>query len=291
MVIGCLGAKAQIMFKTEYFGKSSYRISEGDNSEKVGDSKGSAIVYQAGVNVPLSLKLDENNRPTMWAVSIGGAYANLNNDNFKEPLVIDEILNLGINLNYLRPLNNKWSMMASIGGGLFMPTTRLSQARFNNVLGNVGAIFICHLRPNLDLGGGAAFNNSFGFPMIFPTFYLDWKLEGRYNVKASMINGFEISGGYKVNDNISLNIVAEMNGQMAIVEEDDKDKIFTHQYIIAGFRPEIKLGKHIQIPITLGVSAVRPAEINDRKLKSLFRDKSYYFQASPYGSIGLNINF
>ena len=291
IVFGWSSMNAQVMFKTEYFGKSNYRITEGDTDEKVGNSKGSAIVYSGGVNIPLSLKLNENNRPTMWAVSMGGAYAKLDNKNFTESLVIDEVMNLGLNLNHLRPISDRWSMMASVGGGIYMPNTRLSKIRFKNVLGSAGVIFIYHLKPNLELGGGVALNNSFGYPMAFPAFYLNWTTEGQFDVKVSLMDGLEISAGYKVSKCLSLNIVAEMNGQMALIEQDGKDKIFSHQYLVAGFRPEIKIGKYVSIPITAGISAMRPTEITDRKLKSMFQDRGYYFQIAPYASAGLKIGF
>lgn len=46
MMTACTGLNAQIMFKTEYFGESDYRMTEGDTDRKVGNSKGSAVVYQ-----------------------------------------------------------------------------------------------------------------------------------------------------------------------------------------------------------------------------------------------------
>lgn len=279
------------MFKTEYFGRSGYRVSEGETKENVGNSKGSAMVFQGGVNIPLSVKLNENNRPTSWAISVGGAYAKLDNKNFTEPLVIDEIMNIGLSLNHLRPLNEKWSLMATIGAGIYMPGTNFSQIGFKNVLGSVGAVFIRHLKPNLDIGGGLAVNNSFGYPMLFPAFYLNWKTDGKYDVKISMIKGLEMSVGYDVNENLRLYLIAEMNGQMALLEQDGKDKIFSHMYLVTGFRPEIKIGKNVSIPITAGINAWRPAEMTDRKLKSMFKDKEYYFRASPYASVGLKIGF
>ena len=153
---------AQISFKTEYFGPSNYRLGDGDSDEKIGNSKGSAMVYQGGINIPLSLKLNEKNRPTIWSIGASGAYAKLNNSNFTAPLVISEVLNVGISLNYLRPLNDRWSLKAGIGGGIFMPSTKLSQVSFKNILASGSAVFIRHLKPNLDLGGGLAINNSFG---------------------------------------------------------------------------------------------------------------------------------
>lgn len=291
MSIVCIEVQSQVSFKTEYFGKSQYRISDGDTDEKVGNSKGSAMVYRGGINIPLSMKLNENNRPTIWSIAMGGAYVKLDNKNFTEPLVVDEIMNLGLSLNHLRPISNRWSMMISIGGGIYMPSTKFSQIRFKNVLGSAGAIFIYHLKPNLELGGGIALNNSFGYPMAFPALYLNWTTEGKYAVKISMMQGLEVSAGYNINKNISLNIVAEMNGQMALLEQDGKDKIFTHQYIITGFRPQIKIGKHISMPITAGISAIRPTEITDRTIKNMFKDGGYYFQIAPHASVGLIIGF
>lgn len=288
-VVFCLGLNAQIIFKTEYLGRSSYRITEGETNEKVGNSKGSAMVFQGAVNIPLSVKFNEHNRPTRWALTVGGAYVKLNNQNFTEPLVIDEMLNVGVNLNHLRPLNYKWSLMASLGAGVYMPGTQFSKMGFTNVLGSAGVVFIRHLKPNLQLGAGLAINNSFGFPMLFPAVYLDWKTESRYTVKVSVIRGLEVSAGYDVNKNLALQIIAEMSGQAALLKQDGKNKIFSHAYLVTGFRPEIKLANKVSIPVTIGLNAWRPSGITDRKFKSMFQEKEYYFQASLYASVGVKI--
>ncbi|UYQ91431.1 DUF6268 family outer membrane beta-barrel protein [Chitinophaga horti] len=282
---------AQVTFKTEYFGQSHYKVAEGETSQRIGDSKGSAMVFQGGVNIPISKKTDINNRPTVWSVSVGGAYARLKNKNFTEPLVIDELLNMGVSLNHLRPLNDKWSLMANVGGGVFMPGTDLSRISLKNVLGSAGVIFIRHLRPNLDLGGGLALNNSFGVPMVFPAVYLNWRTEGKYDVKIAVIKGLEVAAGYEFSERLRLDLVAEMNGQTALLEQNGQDKMFSHVYLVTGLRPEFKIGKKISIPITVGLSAWRPASINDRKLKSIFRDKEYSFQASGYASVGIKMAF
>lgn len=285
------GVSAQITLKSEYFGKSSYRLSEGDRDEKVGDSKGSAVVHQAAIMLPISLKVDEENRPTMWAINANGAYVDLHNENFTEPLVVDKVMNLSLGIIHLRPLNERWSMMAVVDVGTYLPGTQFSEIKFKNILGNAGAVFIYRLKPNLELGGGVALNNSFGYPMLFPAFYLNWEIDGHYFAKVSVLQGIKISAGYKVNENLSLNIIAEMNGQMALLEQDGKNKIFSHQYMIAAFQPEVKISQYITIPIAVGISAMRPAEINDRSIKNIFRDKEYYFQISPYLSAGLQVTF
>lgn len=281
----------QIVFKTEHFGRSAYRRTEGETDEKVGNSKGSASVYRGGISIPLSMKMDEHNRPRMWSVSMGGAYASLTNKNFEEDLVLDEIMNLGVSLTHLRSLNRKWSMLLVAGGGVYAPTTRFSQIRFKQVLGSMGAVFICHLRPNLELGGGIALNNSFGYPMAFPAFYLNWVLEKQFTLRTSLMEGIEIQAGYHINKVVKLNLVAEMNGQMALTEKDGKDKIFSHQYLIVGFRPELKIGSKVLFEATAGIHAFRPAEYSDRSLKGMFSDSGYYFQVAPYASAGISVCF
>uniref|UniRef100_UPI0029316230 DUF6268 family outer membrane beta-barrel protein n=1 Tax=Pedobacter antarcticus TaxID=34086 RepID=UPI0029316230 len=67
--ITCINVNAQVFFKTEYFGTSRYQMTQGDSSQTIGNSKGSAVVYQGGINIPLSMKLNEKNRPTMWSIS------------------------------------------------------------------------------------------------------------------------------------------------------------------------------------------------------------------------------
>lgn len=172
-----------------------------------------------------------------------------------------------------------------------MPGTRFSDIRLKNVLGSVGAIFIYHLRENFDLGGGVVMNNSFGYPMVFPAFYLNWTTEGRFAIKASMLEGMEVSAGYNASKSISLSLIAEMNGQMALLEQDGEDKMFSHQYIVAGIRPELRIGKRLSVLLTAGIHAMRPAEMTDRSLKSLFQGKGYYFQVSPYVSGGVKVGF
>lgn len=120
-------AQIQIQVKTEYLGESSYRKTDGKTYQKVGDAKGSAVIYQSDLNIPVSMKLNEKNRPTIWSISGRFAQTRLNNRNFDEPIVINKIMNVGLNLNHLRPLNDKWSIMASIGGGTYMPSTEFSQ--------------------------------------------------------------------------------------------------------------------------------------------------------------------
>jgi hypothetical protein len=62
-------------------------------------------------------------------MGLGGAYASLNNKNFSDDMV-SEIMNLQLGVFYLRPLNDKWSMMANIGVGVYAPFAEFSKIRY-----------------------------------------------------------------------------------------------------------------------------------------------------------------
>ena len=56
---------------------------------------------------------------------------------------------------------------------------------------------------------------------------------------------------------------------MALTELNVDDKIFTHQYIVVGFRPEFKVSKHISLPVMVGIHAVRNAYYDGRSWRFL----------------------
>ncbi|PPL02708.1 hypothetical protein SAMN05444682_10333 [Parapedobacter indicus] len=292
MLLG-LGARAQqLSFKTEYIGNSGYYyLPPGEKPrEKIGDARGSAMVYQGAFSMPLSMKLNANNRPTAWGVGLGAAYVSLKNRNFSEHRV-SEIVNLQLGVYHVRPLNDKWSMRASVGVGVFTPTTDFSRISFNNVLGSGGVVFIRHLNPKLDIGGGVAINSSLGYPMVFPAVYVNWRHDGKFDVTIELVEGLDVSAGYGFNDRFKLSYALEMNGQVALLTKDGKDVIFSHQYIVTGFRPELTLGKTgLSITAMAGLNLFRPASYSDRTLKGVFAgDNDYHFSASPYASVGFKM--
>lgn len=294
LIVG-LNLKAQISFKTEYFGTSTYwHETGGDSREKIGDCKGSAVVYQGSVNIPLSVKQTKYNRPSVWGIAINGAYASLNNENFTgnwEGLVTNQIMNGALGISHIRPLNDKWSLMASVGVGIYAPSADFSKIRYKHVLGNVAVLFVRHLRPNLEIGGGVAVNSTFGFPMVFPAIYFNWNHDGIFDFKVSVMDGLGLSAGYNINKHLTLSVIVEMSGQSAFMEKDDKDVIFSHQYFISGLRPEIKLGNDISVPITVGANLIRSGFFSERTLKGMFSNNDYYFQTSLYMSAGIKVDF
>ncbi|MFV0332029.1 MAG: DUF6268 family outer membrane beta-barrel protein [Dysgonomonas sp.] len=284
-------ANAQAYLKAEYIGSSSYK--DIDNNKTGG--KGDAKIISGGVQIPLSMKMNENNRPIVWGIGLGGSYTSFNNRNIPTDLCPEEILNAQLSLMHMRPISEKWSIIASLGAGVYTAHADLSKIRMKSVLAHGGVIFIWHLRDNLDVGMGLAINNSFGYPMAFPAFYLNWELHGRYEVKVSMVDAVSVSAGIKLKDYFKLNLVAEMNGSLALEKINGEEKMFSHQYIVTGIQPEFTIGKSLSIPITAGIVADRPAFYEKRSLKSFFkamnREHDPHFTVAPYVSVGLKYRF
>lgn len=286
-------AQAQLAIKAEYFGESSYWQDKGEEPrERIGTTKGLAVVYNATLNIPLSSRLDKNEKPILWGAGIAGSYASLKNKNFTDDLVIPEIANLSAVLYHMRSINDRWSMIMSVGAGIYAPTSVLKEIHAKHLLGSMSAIFIYKMSPNLDLGAGLAINSTFGYPMAFPALYVNWRMQGNLDFKLALTNGLEVKAGLNMHKNLSLSLIGEMNGQTALLTKDEKDVIFTHQYIIAALEPEIKINKSIHIPLRVGINAIRSAYFSDRTFKAMFQNKNnYYFQIAPYASAVVTIDF
>ncbi len=282
---------AQFSFKTEYIGKSAYR--DDDTDQKVENYKGSSILYQADLSIPLSVQVNKNGLPRMWSVDLSMTYVNLNNYNFQDNLVGDEIFNSYLGVSNVIPLSKKWMIATSLGIGIYSPTTQISKITNKQILGNMAALFICNIRPNLQLGFGLAFNNTFGYPMVFPALYLEWNTEGKWIAHINMTDGFVSSFGYQFNKFFSLNVAWEVTGQMSFVEKDHKDMMFSQTHMIAGIRPEFKLGEKLTIPVTLGINTMRFAGYEKRTLKAMFAgtEPGGWFDVAPYLSTGFSVQF
>lgn len=281
-------AHAQIYLKSEYIPYSNFKDENGNNLGGKADLK----TVDGSVRIPVSIRMDENNKPTAWAVALSGTYASMSEANrLSKDYYMPEILNVQIGLMHMRPLTEKWSMIATLGAGIY--SSNLDKISGKSILGQGGILFIKHAKPNFDWGVGIAINNALGYPMIFPSFYLDWRLDGRYDFKLSMYNSFEVSLSSQINDNLKLSIVGESKGLMSAVKKDGKDMYFVTQYGYAGIQPEYKIAKSLSVFATGGVSFARDTYFQARTLKAFFDSKDDYphFGVSAYFSVGIKYGF
>ena len=282
---------AQISVKTEYISNSEFYDAVADTNT----GNGSAMIYSAGAMVPLSMQAsaedDPYKRATIWGVALSGTFVKMDNQNFpigKE--LPSQVMNLGATALHLRPLKERWSMLMALGIGSYTPENRLSAIRIDeNVLGNGALVFIWHWRPNLEIGGGVALNNSFGYPMVFPAFYLKYTggFSDKFTIDINLLDGTKVAFGYDYSENLSLKLVANIGGYLAYLRRNGQKEMFSSQTFFVGLEPEFKLGKHISIPVTFGGSFIRSGRYRERTLSAMFASEAKNEDGSARSSVFL----
>ena len=282
---------AQISVKTEYISSSEFYDAVADTNT----GNGSAMIYSAGAMVPLSMQAsaedDPYKRATIWGVALSGTFVKMDNHNFpigKE--LPSQVMNLGATVLHLRPLKERWSMLMALGIGSYTPENRLSAIRIDeNVLANGALVFIWHWRPNLEIGGGVALNNSFGYPMVFPALYLKYKggFSDKFTIDVSLLDGTKVAFGYDYSENLSLKLVANIGGYSAYLRRNGQKEMFSSQTFFVGLEPEFKLGKHISIPVTFGGSFIRSGRYRERTLSAMFASEAKNEDGSARSSMFL----
>lgn len=282
---------AQISVKTEYIGNSEFYDAVADTNT----GNGSAMIYSAGAMVPLSMQAsaedDPYKRATIWGVALSGTFVKMDNHNFpigKE--LPSQVMNLGATALHLRPLKERWSMLMALGIGSYTPENRLSAIRIGeNVLANGALVFIWHWKPNLEIGGGVALNNSFGYPMLFPALYLKYKggFSDKFTIDINLLDGTKVAFGYDYSENLSLKLVANIGGYSAYLRRNGQKEMFSSQTFFVGLEPEFKLGKHISIPVTFGGSFIRSGRYRERTLSAMFASEAKNEDGSARSSVFL----
>ena len=297
-----VSAFAQISVKAEYIGNSKFYDAVADTN--TGD--GSATIYSASAMVPLWIQApdeeDPYKRATVWGVALSGTFVKMENQNFpigKE--LPSQVMNLGATALHLRPLKERWSMLMALGIGSYTPENQLSAIHIGeNVLANGALVFVWHWRPNLEIGGGVALNNSFGYPMVFPAFYLKYKggFSDKFTIDVNLLDGAKVAFGYNYHKNLSLKLVANMGGYLAYLKRNGQKEMFSSQTFFVGLEPEFKIGKHISIPITAGAIFLRTGRYRNRALGAMFEPeaknedgtvRSSQFNPAFYFSAGITI--
>ncbi|MFC2426302.1 MAG: DUF6268 family outer membrane beta-barrel protein [Capnocytophaga leadbetteri] len=282
---------AQISVKTEYIGNSEFYDAVADTNT----GNGSAMIYSAGAMVPLSMQAsaedDPYKRATIWGVALSGTFVKMDNHNFpigKE--LPSQVMNLGATVLHLRPLKERWSMLMALGIGSYTPENRLSAICIDeNVLANGALVFIWHWRPNLEIGGGVALNNSFGYPMVFPALYLKYKggFSDKFTIDINLLDGTKVAFGYDYSETLSLKLVANIGGYSAYLRRNGQKEMFSSQTFFVGLEPEFKLGKHISIPVTFGGSFIRSGRYRERTLSAMFASEAKNEDGSARSSVFL----
>lgn len=282
----CLG---QASISYDYMPGSSLRDESGN---KYGS--GSMMVVSGRYNLPISVKHDEKGRLVAWSATLNGAYGTLDNKGQARELNPDKIVNASLNISHVRPLSDRWSIIASIGGGIYAPQHEVTA---KSVLANGGVIFAYRLRKNLDLGFGAGLTNSYGIPMVLPMIYFSWRNAGKYELMVDMSSGMKVSAATWLGKRLKIELVGiDMDGMAAVMEVDGKSKIYSTVMMRSYVSPSYRLGKKTSVYLGIGGNWIRGISTSDRSLKGFldnFKDNKEdpYFGVTPRFTAGVRYGF
>lgn len=255
---------AQSYISYDYISSSTLKDDDGNKH-----GEGAASIVSGKIDMPLYYKVNEEKRPIMWLASLSAKYADFYNDiNSPKTLQPDDIINSSINITHIRPLNKKWDVIASLGGGVYADHKHIS---WESVLGNGGVFFVYNYSPTFKFGFGGGLTNSYGLPMLLPMVYVKWQKNGKYELKIDFSGNLKIVGSTKLNEKLKLELTAiEMEGLSAVYETKEGTKIFSSTIYKSSFAPIYEIDKHFSAYIGIGANWRRTANVKDRKIKDMF---------------------
>lgn len=237
---------------------------------ELGDRFGSGGMYMvsAGYTIPLSSKENERGQRTAWMASISGKYAEMDNHGEARELNPTSIINSGISLTHIRPISEKWSIMANAGCGIYAPADEISA---KSILGSGGVIFVYSLNKNLSLGIGGGITNSYGAPMAMPIFYLNWQRNGKFTFRVDMANSIKMAISTHFSDRFALELVPmEVDGLSAVMSVEGREQVYSMTMLRSYLSPSFRFGKRMTLFATVGGNWLRGIKTTERSLKGFF---------------------
>ena len=280
---------AQGYIRSDYLSSSTFRDEAGN---KLG--AGSLVKISGGYSLPFSVRQNRLNQPTAWSASVSGTYGELRNRGVARELNPEKIVNVGLNLSHVRPLSDKWMLIASVGGGIYSEPDKITT---ESLLASGGAIFVYKMNNRLDLGVGLGLTNSYGVPIVMPMLYVKWDLPGRYEVKVNFSTQMEIAAAARFGERFRLKLVAiEMDGLSAVVKREGQSMIYSSAMIRSFLTPELRIGKSACLFAGGGGVWSRTSDLTKRSLKSFWNkfkegDDGFYFKPSGYVTVGFRYGF
>lgn len=253
--------------------------------------RGEMVRYGLKYNQPLSLKVNENGLPTVWALSLNSQYARLIDYGQARRLNPSSLLNATLSLSHIRPIADRWSIIASLGVGIY---ARADHVRWNTTLANGACIFAYQVRPGLSVGVGAGLTNAYGVPMVMPMAYLDWKLHGKWEVEVNFVNMIRASVAMRPTRKwrVGWNVL-EMDAMLAVVPIEGRYKIYNSMMIKSYLTSSWYLTPKLSFYANAGIDMVRSSKLSRRRLGSMFSFGGHkcHFKPAPIFSVGARWGF
>lgn len=255
--------------------------------------KGSMQQYNIRYNQPLSMRMSEDGRPIAWTASLSSTLSVLDNHGQAEQYNPDNVLNTSLTFSHIRPISKRWSIIASLGAGVYSATDDI---RWSSVLFNGACIFVYQATDYLSFGGGVGLTNAYGAPMVVPMAYMHWGRGKKTSINLTLTNGIKAVAAHNFNRQFTLTWnILDMNALTSIVSAEDKRKIYSSMMLRSYFQPTLRLtGKH-SIYLSAGVNIVRTRKLTNRSIKNMFKmldsDDRRHFAPAAYLAVGYRYGF
>lgn len=237
--------------------------------DKEGNKHGSGNMQRLSgrCTVPLSRKLNGRKQPMAWNMTFSASCGIMNNEGEARRLNPNRILNASLTVSHLRPLSERWNLIASLGCGIYAVPDKI---QWQSLLANGAFIFAYRLRGNLSIGIGGGLTNSYGIPIIMPMGYLNWRTNGRYEVIIDIANAPKIQIATQTRKAVRLELTAlEMDGMSAVVQADGRQKIYSSTMICSSLNVSLPLFGKTSIYANVGGIWLRSATMTDRNLRRM----------------------
>ena len=248
--------------------------------------------FSGRYTLPLSVKRNDRGQLTAWSATLNYTYASLQNKGAATALNPDRILNTSLNVSHLRPISERWSLIASLGCGVYAAPNQIA---WRSILANGAIFFVYKLREDLDFGVGAGLTNSFGVPMILPMGYLNWRSSGKYEIRVDMSSGLKVTAAKWLNQKFKLELTAiEMDGISSVMRSDGKSKIYSSTMMRSTLSPTFSISQKASVYLGIGGNWLRSIKISDRSFGGFldsFREDGYDFDASLRVTAGFKWSF
>ena len=273
----------------DYLTSSSLKDKDGN---KYGESNLQRI--SGRYTIPLSRTMNESKQPTGWSMTLAASYGMMDNRDGAQDWNPDRILNASLSVAHVRPLSERWSLIASLGGGIYASPDEVS---WQSLLASGAFIFVYRVRDNFSVGVGGGVTNSYGIPIVMPMGYLSWRTNGQYEVLINMSDALKVQVSTHFGKNVRMQLTAmEMDGMSAVMRVDGRQKLYSSVMISSGLNVSYRLFGKASVYAGVGGMWLRTTDITDRSLKSFFKsfgddNAELSFAPSLRLSVGLRYGF
>lgn len=247
-------------------------------------------------DMPLSMRLTEDKKPVMWRAFVRGFYGHAENNGAAAVYNPDDILNATVNVMHIRPIGERWTLMATAGIGIH---STFDDFTWRDVFANAAAVFSYRHNANLDYGVGVAAITTYGWPIVLPMPYVRYhstQTQGRptpgtWEFDINFMGRAQLTASTWLTPRLKLNIDGlDMQSMHANVKYDGKWKVYTTTTAQSGIRPELTLGKKSTLSLAAGIVWRRTTNLADRSYAGFFKSFNHnrrrHFGRAAYITVG-----